>query len=107
MSAITKAGKGSNKPNKKKGKKKSNKKKEDKSSPWAWKSVAPKLDEPKTKTVNGKVYHWCLHHKKWNIHSNDECDLGKKDGDKNETVIADQSLLGTLKSILEEEEGQE
>eukprot|EP01083_Nonionella_stella_P218957 784710_1 len=29
---------------------------------WAWKKVPPKEGEELTKTVNGKLYHWCPNH---------------------------------------------
>ena len=28
----------------------------------AWKKTPPKDGEPKTKTVDGKLFHWCIHH---------------------------------------------
>jgi hypothetical protein len=40
---------------------------------FAWKKVAPKEGEAKTKTVDGKKYHWCPNHKAWTIHSPSEC----------------------------------
>jgi len=93
------------KPVNKKEKKKKDKK-EVKNSEWAWKSVAPTKDDPKKKEANGKSYHWCLHHKKWTLHTNGQCELGKKKGDDDNAnnIVADQSLLGTLKSIIEEED---
>mmetsp|Transcript_26944 Transcript_26944/g.32675 ORF Transcript_26944/g.32675 Transcript_26944/m.32675 type:complete len:412 (+) Transcript_26944:369-1604(+) len=105
VSAFSKVTKKKPAVKKDKKKKKKKDKKEVKNSEWAWKSVAPTKDDPKTKEVNGKTYHWCLHHKKWTLHSNEQCDLGKKKGDNENAnnIVADQSLLGTLKSIIEEE----
>ena len=40
--------------------------------------MAPKEGESHTKTVKGKEYHWCIHHKKWCLHTEDECQIGKK-----------------------------
>ena len=51
---------------------------EKKADPWAWKSEAPKEDETNEKTVKGKTYHWCKHHKKWCIHTETECQIGIK-----------------------------
>ena len=48
---------------------------ETKADPWAWKSEAPKEDENDEKTVKGKTYHWCKHHKKWCIHTEAECQI--------------------------------
>ena len=39
---------------------------------WVWKKLPPKHRE-KTKTHNGKTYHWCLHHVAWTIHRPEEC----------------------------------
>ena len=39
---------------------------------WAWKKLAPKHRE-KTKTYDGKTYHWCPHHVAWTIHRPEEC----------------------------------
>jgi hypothetical protein len=40
---------------------------------FAWKRVAPKEGEPKTKVVRGKTYHWCTHHGSplWSLHNPD------------------------------------
>jgi hypothetical protein len=37
---------------------------------FAWKGVAPKEGEPKSKVVKGKTYHWCTHHASplWSLH---------------------------------------
>jgi hypothetical protein len=42
----------------------------------AWKLVAPKGGEAKTKKIGAKTFHWCSHHKLWSIHSEKECRLG-------------------------------
>ena len=42
---------------------------------FAWKDVAPKKDDPKTKGVNRKTYHWCPKHKAWTLHKPEECRL--------------------------------
>ena len=45
---------------------------------WAWKEIAPKEGEPKKKTVKGKEYNFCKHHKKWCLHTKEECKIGQK-----------------------------
>ena len=40
---------------------------------YKWKKVAPKPNEPRTKTVNEKVYHWCNKHQAWTLHTPAEC----------------------------------
>jgi len=42
---------------------------------WAWKLVPPKENDPKTKTVDTKEYHWCIHHASWTVHTAKECNL--------------------------------
>lgn len=44
----------------------------------AWKKVAPKANEPKTKEQGGKKWNWCEHHQAWCIHHPTDCDLAKK-----------------------------
>ena len=53
---------------------------------FAWKDVAPKKDDPKTKEVNGKTYHWCPKHKAWTLHKpEDECRLKEHVAHRTET----------------------
>jgi hypothetical protein len=64
-------GKGTNKPpnnQKGKGKNKGKGKGKGKESKWAWKKVAPKENESKTKKFNDYMYHWCETHKAWGMH---------------------------------------
>ena len=50
---------------------------------WAWKKVAPKDGQSKTKKHNDKIYHWCPHHELWCLHKPDECKKKQnKDKDK-------------------------
>ena len=42
---------------------------------WAWKLVPPKEDDPKTKTVDTKEYHWCSNHASWTVHTAKECNM--------------------------------
>ena len=77
---------------------------------WAWKLVPPKEDDPKTKTVDTKEYHWCSNHASWTVHTAKECNMSpqgmsppvkipKKPEDKSAKAIA---LLSTaLASIME------
>jgi hypothetical protein len=71
------------KPNPEKNKK-GNKEKEEKSKTLKpdWMMVKPKEGEPKTKTVDGKEYHWCPNHEAWTRHSPEEC-KGKGAGASN------------------------
>ncbi len=39
---------------------------------------SPKGRQTTEKTVKGKVYHWCIFHKKWCLHTEDECQIGQK-----------------------------
>lgn len=43
----------------------------------AWMRVPPKAGEPETKEVNGKTWHWCIHHMCWTMHLAKDCRLGK------------------------------
>jgi len=45
---------------------------------WAWKKVAPKSNESKTKRFNNRTYHWCGAHQAWTEHSENDCKLKKK-----------------------------
>ena len=42
---------------------------------FKWKSVPPAEGTPQTKEVFHKTYHWCVKHRAWTIHSNEECTL--------------------------------
>ena len=73
---------------------------------FAWKDVAPKKDDRKTKGVNGKTHHWCHKHKAWTLHKPEECRLkehvthvSEKDNnseeqdDEDDGITYDQSVL--------------
>jgi hypothetical protein len=45
---------------------------------WAWKKVAPKENESKTKKLNDYMYHWCETHKAWGMHLPEACELKKQ-----------------------------
>ena len=55
-----------------KGKKAKNKRNDDQ---WAWKRVPPTDGEPNPKNKNGKLYHWCVKHQAWTVHTPSQCDL--------------------------------
>ncbi len=44
----------------------------------AWKKKAPQPGEPTMKKVDGKPFHWCVHHMCWANHTSEESQLGKK-----------------------------
>ena len=39
----------------------------------AWVNDKPKPGEAKTKEVDGKTWHYCIHHERWTHHTTDEC----------------------------------
>ena len=65
------------KTGKKKGKdgkrKKKRDKKGDKKMPAKWMLTPPKDGKSTTKTVNEKVFHWCLNHKHWVAYTTAQC----------------------------------
>ena len=85
---------------------------------WAWKKVAPKGSEVKTKTMFNKkekknmTYHWCRNHKLWTLHSEAECTKGKSNGkvlgevqpgvDKKKTKIDRQKIMIRVLAMLAE-----
>ena len=77
FSKNDKSDKGSN-DKKKKGKGKGKGKGKSKENKWAWKKVAPKDNESKTKQFNDKSYHWCDTHLLWTEHHPNDCELKKK-----------------------------
>jgi hypothetical protein len=44
---------------------------------WVWKTVPPKVSEPKSKSFDGKVYNWCTNHASWTVHTASECKFGQ------------------------------
>jgi len=51
-----------------------------------WKTKQPKTNEPTTKKVKGKIYHWCPTHKLWTIHDPKECKgIAKREKEEKET----------------------
>ena len=61
-----------------KGKKAKNKRNDDQ---WACKRVTPTDGEPNPKNKNGKLYHWCVKHQAWTVHTPSQCDLPDPDED--------------------------
>ena len=41
----------------------------------AWKKVPPQADEPLTKQIRNKTFHWCVHHMAWTVHLPSNCRL--------------------------------
>ena len=56
-----------------KGKPKSNVKSKGGDKEFGWKSKAPKEGEPRTKTVGDTKWHFCEKHKRWTLHTTEEC----------------------------------
>ncbi len=82
----------------------------------AWKKVPPKEGKKKEKVHNKRMYHWCVHHMAWTMHSPSECRLGTehKGENKNKSYSAAvataatvnpqyAALLATLASIADKE----
>jgi hypothetical protein len=74
-----KADKKDSKKGKDAGKKKEGKDGKAKKDKPKWMTTPPTGDQ-KTKTVDGKKYHWCPAHEAWVIHTPQECRLTKKNG---------------------------
>lgn len=64
-----------------------------------WRKTPPKDDEPKTKAIKGKTYHWCDHHMAWVRHKPEECNL-KKQREQNDANQSTQSLAQTYAAIV-------
>jgi hypothetical protein len=84
----------------------------------AWKKVPPKESEKKEKVHDKRMYHWCMHHMAWTMHSPSECRLAteQKGENKNKSYSAAvaaaatvnpqyAALLATLASIADKEYG--
>ena len=90
------------------GKKKKDSKKEDKPK---WMSKEPK-DGKLKKTVEGKEYHWCEHHRAWGRHQTKDCKAKKKADSGSDNASSSSSeaespalqLSRTLAAIAEDEE---
>lgn len=98
---------------------KSNNKGKRRNDKWAWKKVPPKDNEPQSKSVNGKTYHWCDEHLLWTLHHpdpnrDDGCDLKKQriNGENNQSNSDSRqgALANALTSIitdLQDEDAQQ
>ena len=77
---------------------------------YAWKLVPPEPGEPKTKEVNGKTYHFCMHHNDgkgaWVIHHPDKCDRRETKNHKGKSAEEKKvmTLTKALKAIHEEDD---
>jgi hypothetical protein len=66
--------------------------------------VPPKPGEPETKQVDGKTWHWCIHHMCWTLHKPTECRLGKERASQMTSptsTIANQSTVANVATIPE------
>ena len=93
--------KSSNKSGKKKNSNKSdhgNKQKSTKKADEKWRKLPPKDNEPQSKVVKGKTYHWCIHHMAWVRHHPDECQLKKQREQDGQSSV--QSLAQTYAAIV-------
>jgi hypothetical protein len=108
-------------PIKKKGKddvktpKDKNKKKSGKFGKPSWVKDSPKAGDPKTKSHNGKDYHWCPKHEAWGIHKPEDCEgVGikredlKQNKDKPKEAKNKKTLrfAKALSSVAEEEDSE-
>jgi hypothetical protein len=108
-------------PVKKKGKddvktpKDKNKKKSGKFGKPSWVKDSPKAGDPKTKSHNGKDYHWCPKHEAWGIHKPEDCEgVGikredlKQNKDKPKEAKNKKTLrfAKALSSVAEEEDSE-
>jgi hypothetical protein len=64
----------------------------------AWKKVPPKEGEKKEKVHNKCMYHLCVHHMAWTMHSPSECHLGteQKMENKNKSYSAALAAAATI-----------
>ena len=71
---------------------------------FGWKSKAPKEGEPKTKTVGDTKWHFCEKHKRWTLHTTEECKghgLKKGEhGDKGSTKPTNPKLVRAQEATL-------
>ena len=65
-----------------------------------WRRTPPKDDDPKTKTVKGKSYHWCIHHLAWVRHKPKDCNLKKQREQNGNSQSPGQALAQTYAAIV-------
>jgi hypothetical protein len=80
------------------GQNKANSKKNPKREKELWMLVAPTAREPRNKTVKGKEWHFCDHHKEWCCHKTQDC-LKKGMSDN---VGGDPRLVRALQATFED-----
>ena len=73
-------------------KKKQKKRAREETAKWAWKLVKPEDGKPKSKSVNGKQYHWCDKCEKWTLHTPEE----HKDNKAEEAELENQVVESTI-----------
>ena len=79
---------------------------------WAWKKIPPAEEEPESKTVKGRLYHWCVGHQAWTIHKPSACRLPntldnsevKSATSKTAKSSSYKEALQTIMSSIEEDE---
>ena len=69
-----------------------------------WRRTPPKDDDPTSKTVKGKIYHWCLHHMAWVRHKPEDCNLKKQREQGDISQSPGQSLAQTYAAIVLDDE---
>jgi hypothetical protein len=70
---------------------KGKKNKQDLDKKFAWKKVPPKDGEPRTKTVGGKMYHFCPNHDErgmWTLHKPSDCKAKTSGSDSQQASIS-------------------
>jgi hypothetical protein len=71
------------------------------SNEWAWKKIAPRPGEPRTKKFKGKTYYWCVNHKLWCLHKPSECKLRKESTKQENKKGKDKLKLKVYQSLFE------
>ena len=73
---------------------------------YAWKTVPPKAGEPVKKKVGEKIYHWCVKHAAWTLHTPEQCN--KPDSTEDPPTNSQALQLTTaLMSIMEDQQDEE
>ena len=65
--------------------------------PFAWKKVKPGVNDPQSKNVNKRKYHWCNKHAMWSIHTPEQCFL--KDTIAPSATVPELSVVKSLAAI--------
>ena len=65
-----------------------------------WRKTPPKDDDSKTKSVKGKIYHWCIHHMAWVRHKPEDCNLMKQRNQGGDAQTPGQALAQSYAAIV-------